>query len=144
MPYTLEYLTPERLPIVWPAVLPMVQRCIDGAVDGEYTAANVYNCIARQQAFAFIEAFNGVPTFIVVFHVHKLPGGKVADVSVIVGQDLKGVSKRVWPVVVQWMKDNGIERATGAVSDAMYRICKRLFGFRKTHNLIEFPAGEAL
>lgn len=142
MPYTLEYVTPDRLPAVWPEVLPLVQRCIDEAVDGEYNAKGVYNGIARQQAFAFVEAFNGVATFIVVFHVHKLPGGKIADVSVICGQDLKGVSTRVWPVVVQWMKDNQIDRATGAVSDAMYRVCKKLFGFKKTHNLIEFTAGE--
>lgn len=142
MTYTLEYVLPHRAAEVWPSIEPLVRRCVDEAVDGEYTAEEILRDMRRGQAFAFVEAVDGEVSFTVIFYVHRLARAAVADVAVIAGRDLKGVKDRVWPVVVQWMKDNKIDRAEGAVSDAMYRVCKRFFGFQKTHNLIAFEVGE--
>lgn len=142
MTYTLEYVLPHRAAEVWPSIEPLVRRCIDEAVDGEYSAEDILRDIRRGQAFAFVEALDGRVTCVVVFHVHTLTHVKIADAAVIAGEDLKGFSKRVWPVIKQWAAANKIDRIEAAVSDAMYRMCKRFFGFQKTHNLIAFEVGE--
>jgi len=139
--HTLEYLTPERVDALWPQLSPLVDAFVERAAAGDYTTDYVYRNLKWQRAFGFVEYLDGVPTFFVVFDVHRHAAYTSADVAVIVGKDLKGVQTRVWPVVVQWMKDNGISYVEGLVNDAMYRICKRLFGFRKTHNHIRFDTG---
>jgi len=139
--HTLEYILPERLDALWPQLKPMVDGFIARAAAGDYSTEYVYRNLKWQRAFGFVERRDGVPVFLVVFDVHRHDAYKSADVAVIVGEDLKGVSKRVWPIVVQWMQDNGIAHVEGLVNDAMLRICRRLFGFYKTHNHIRFDTG---
>ena len=143
MAYTVEYLVPERVDVLWPVLGPMVDRFIETAADGDYTTDVVHNDLKWKKAFGFVESFNGVPTFLVVFNIRRYSAFKAAGVLVLVGTDFKGVRDRIWPLILRWMYDNKITTIEGAVSDAMYRVCKKMFGFEKVCNQIRLELGES-
>jgi hypothetical protein len=142
MDYAVEYITKERLPVLLPAIRPMIDSFIDCAADHEYTADSVVHGLEWNRLYGFVESCDGRPTFLVIFAIRKFEVRKVADVVVLVGEDFKGVRDRIWPTITQWMRDNSVTHVEGNVSDAMYRVCKRLFGFHKTSNNIRLALGE--
>ena len=116
---------------------------MDKAVFGEYDADNILKDLTFGRAFAFVEAFNGVATFVVVVNIVMYDKFKAANIAALCGGDFKGVRDRIWPLIVQWMKDNGISKVEASVSDPMYRLCKRLFGFDKVYNHIRLDLGDS-
>lgn len=140
--YVQEYLTPQRLPEVWHALKPLVQDCVDRAAHGEYGIEHIYRDLANMKAFAFVEYFNGIPVFLVVFEIEYYDKFRAANIPILAGRDFKGVRDRLWPTIRQWLRDNNVKTVDASVSDSMYRVCKRLFGFEKVYNHIRLDIGE--
>lgn len=138
--------THETVFSIWNEMLPMVQRCIDDAYDGEMAADDVLRDIAVGDAVAIVCIGDGEDIEMVgVFEKIHYPRMTVLNCCVL-GASAKFATSRVTPDLIERIKDWAAAQGVAAIecqcSDALARLFNKWFGFTKRRNVCRVFLGE--
>jgi hypothetical protein len=134
--------TPQQLSMFWPLAAPHLDRCVKGALHGEYTTQDLYDMVSGAKAVLFVVTND--PTgaredtdVSLAWVVEPVLYPKLNAINILAlgGRDFSEVQRQHWDDFKGWAYMNGARAIEASVSPAMARILKR-WGYKPVYQAV--------
>lgn len=134
-----QLVTSELLERFWPMAAVHLDRCVKGALHGEYTTEDLYQMATMGKAVVFVVTND--PTgkhpdtdVSIAFVVEPVLYPKLNAVNILAlgGHDLSSAQKQHWESFKGWAYMNGARAIEASVGPAMMRVLSR-WGFKPVY-----------
>ena len=120
----------------WPVVTPLLERCVDEAMQGEMTVDDMYAAIKAGKFILMVmhDTSGEAPdvALAMVVEVTAYPQYPVLNIIALGGRQVDFFQSRFWSYLQGWAMICGITVIQASVSPAMARILSR-YGFVQTY-----------
>lgn len=125
-------------------VMPLVRRCVERAVHGEFTAENVREEIEAGRAVAFCAEEDGAVVLASVVLLYLWPSGKLcAELEAIGGRDLSKNWKRYKPQILAFLRAAGVDAFVAQCSPGMERLLGMTGDWKPLYRVVQCELGES-
>lgn len=128
--------TVEMLDIYWLQAAPLLQRCIDEAMNGEIELQDIYDGVKAGTMYMIVLKNDegelpevALALVLELAHYHRLT---VMNVTALGGQEMDLFKSKFWGHVCSWAFMNGVRTMQASASPAMARILKG-YGFHHVY-----------
>lgn len=139
--------TKEHFDTYWSATKPLLTRCVNRAVHGEYTVDDLHNAALQGKAFIFVVKSDATIVksviFALVLELSDYPRLPALNIVAIGGKDLEALHEKYWKHLCGWAYMNGARVLEGMVSPAMQRVVAK-FGFKPVYTQMRLDLTENL
>lgn len=138
----LQVTTPQQLAVFWPLAGPHLDRCVKGALHGEYTIQDLYDMVAGAKAVLFVVTND--PTgaredadvsLAWVVEPVIYPRLNTINILALGGRDFSETQRAHWEDFKGWAYMNGARAIEASVSPAMARMLKR-WGYKPVYQTV--------
>lgn len=127
-----------------PQVMPLIRKCVERAVHGEYTAENVREEIEDGRAVAFCAEEGGEIVIAAVILLYFWPSGKLcAELEAIGGRNLLGNWRRYKPQVMAFLRAAGAGAFVAQCSPGMERLLGKTGDWKPLYRVVQCDLGES-
>lgn len=140
---TIELLTQDRALALWPEIVPLVEKSVQGNpmsasdMDSQY----VFNAVCADEAVIFAGFDNDKLATVLVIQFSEANGHKCADIIAMAGKRLSAFKNMYWTPILNWLKDNGVEFLDSYVPTHRAMLYMNKFGFDKSCAHIRMSLG---
>lgn len=131
---SIEMLTSERVTELWPVLEPYFDAACKGneiAAD-ELDAKDIYILALTGMVAVFVGFEDGEPACVLGIQFNTTNGHKCADVMAMAGRGLMRFKAAYWPIILEWLRANGVKFVDAYAPDRLARLYMKRFGFTKS------------
>lgn len=124
-------------------LMPLIQRCVDRAVHGEYRAEDVEREIKSGRAVAFCAEEDGEIVLAAFILFYFWPTGKLcAELETLAGRDLEKYWVRYRKTILDFLRNVGVDAFIAQCSPAMERLLAKTGDWHPLYRVVECNLGD--
>lgn len=130
----IEMLSTEQVTQMWPVLKPLyAQSCESNEISQEeMTPEEIYELAVSGVCAIFVYYENDVPKLTLAFQFSMCGREKHAEIIAMAGESLMRFRQAYWAYILDWLRQNKVQRLGAYGNSRVAEIYRRKFGFDKS------------